>query len=258
MHAEFGLSLGTLYAFLLVLFRVSGVVVLVPLPGFGSGPGMARIVFALSLTLCLFPAWPPLAIGTPPPMGVLAGWAVAETAFGMLIGLAVAFLAEGFQLAAQFINLQAGYSYASAVDPNSQADSTVLQLFTQLTSSLLFFSLGLDRQVVRIFAASFEWFPVGSFPLTIQSADGVVRLGAGMFLTGLKLAMPVIALLLLIDIALSLFGRMQAQIQLLTLAFPIKMLTALAILPVLAAVMPAVLERAAGQTFTSLLHILRP
>ena len=258
MHAEVGLSLATLYGFLLVLFRVSGVMVLVPLPGFGSGPSMARIVFALTLTFCLFPVWPVLNITAPPSMATFAGWAVAEVAFGMLVGLAVAFLAEGFQLAAQLINLQAGYSYASAVDPNSEADSTVLQLFMQLMSSLLFFSLGLDRQVVRIFAGSFQWFPVGSLPAASQSAEGLLRLGTAMFVTGLKLAMPVIALLLLADIALSLFGRMQAQLQLLSLAFPIKMLTALAILMALAAVLPAILERAAAQTFEDLLHILRP
>ncbi|MGH9663306.1 MAG: flagellar biosynthetic protein FliR, partial [Bryobacteraceae bacterium] len=211
-----------------------------------------------ALTLCLFPVWPVLSIGAPPPMAVLAGWAIAEAAFGMLVGLAVSFLAEGFQLAAQLVNLQAGYSYASAVDPNSEADSTVLQLFMQLTSSLLFFSLGLDRQVIRIFASSFQWFPVGSFPLATQSAEGIIRLGTAMFVTGLKLAMPVIALLLLVDIALSLFGRMQAQLQLLSLAFPIKMLTALAILTALAAVLPAILERAAAQTFEDLLHVLRP
>ena len=40
-----------------------------------------------------------------------------------------------------------------------------------------------------------------------------------MLTTGLRLAMPVIALLLLLDVALALLGRMQQQLQLLSLAF---------------------------------------
>ncbi|MEO7142161.1 MAG: flagellar biosynthetic protein FliR, partial [Bryobacteraceae bacterium] len=212
---------------------------------------------SLALTLCLFPVWPKLDVTAPPPLPLLAAWVIAEATFGILVGLAVAFLVEGFELAAQIINLQAGYSYASALDPNSQADSTVLQLFAQLTAGLLFFALGLDRQVIRIFAGSFAWFPVGSFPVTMRSVDGVVRLGAGMFVTGMKLAMPVVALLMLVDLALALFGRMQAQLQLLTLAFPIKMLAALALLATMTALMPAILADAAQRNFEELLRILR-
>jgi flagellar biosynthetic protein FliR len=127
----------------------------------------------------------------------------------------------------------------------------------QLTSSLLFFSLGLDRQVIRIFADSFRWFPAGSLPLDLASAAGFVRLSAGMFVTGVKLAMPVVGLLLLADLAMALFGRMQAQLQLLTLSFPVKMLAAIALLTALVPLMPAVLESAAGRSFEGLIEILR-
>ena len=48
-----------------------------------------------------------------------------------------------------------------------------------------------------------------------------------MFSVGLRLALPVVALLVMVDVALALLGRLNPQLQLLSLAFPVKMLTAL-------------------------------
>ena len=51
---------------------------------------------------------------------------------------------------------QAGYAYASTIDPNTEADSGVLLVFAQLMAGMLFFALGLDREVLRLFAQSLD------------------------------------------------------------------------------------------------------
>jgi flagellar biosynthetic protein FliR len=192
MRAEAAIPLFTLFGFLLVLARVASALVFVPLPGVKHGPELARIVFALGFTVVLFPQWPKLeAI---PMMGQLAGWLVLEAAFGIMIGLAVSFLTEAFLVGAQVVGLPAGYAYASVVDPQTQADSGVLLVLAQLTSGMLFFALGLDREVLRIFARSLEVYPPGALALPQRSAEAVVRLGAGIFSTGLRLAMPALVL----------------------------------------------------------------
>jgi flagellar biosynthetic protein FliR len=73
-----------------------------------------------------------------------------------------------------------------------------------------------------------------------------------MFSTGLRLALPVVALLILIDFALALVGRVQQQLQLLSLAFPVKMAAALALLAALAPVVPKLFGTAAEQTLSVL------
>ncbi len=73
-----------------------------------------------------------------------------------------------------------------------------------------------------------------------------------MFSTGLRLAMPVIVLLMLVDIALALLGRIHEQLQLLTLAFPVKMLATLAFLAVIAVFFLPVFRSAAERTFSVL------
>jgi flagellar biosynthetic protein FliR len=250
-----GLPLSTLYAFLLVLARVAGLITFLPVPGFRNAPDMLRVCLALAVTFALFPVWPALPNALPS-LGELTAWAFAEAGFGLVMGLAVAFLTETFQVATQVLGLQAGYGYATTIDPTSQADAGVLQVVTLLISGLLFLTLGLDRQLFRVLAASFEKFPAGSWAPSAASLDGIVRLGAGMFSLGLRVAMPVVALLLLLDISLAVLGRMQQQLQLLSLAFPLKMLAALALLSALPPVFGRIFESAAARTLSALWQVV--
>ena len=254
MRAELALPVPTLYGFLLVLTRVGAALVFVPLPGVRQGPEAARVVLALSLTIVLFPEWP--AIDAIPSMGQLTGWLLAEATLGILFGVLVGFLAEAMQVAAQAVGLEAGFAYASMVDPQTQADSGVLLVFAQLAAGMLFFSLGLDREVVRAFARSLETFPPGAVLAPAPAMEVLLRLGGGMFSTGIRLALPCPALLALVDISLALVGRLNAQLQLLTLAFPLKMLAAVLVLAWLMPVFPRVLGAYGDQIMSGLRAVI--
>ena len=248
MPGNLSLPVGTLYAFLLVLARVSGALVFVPLPGVKAAPEPARAALSVACTLALFGRWPAVeASGVTP--GVLAGWALAEAAVGIAIGLSVAIVLEAFALAAQVLGLQAGYAYASTIDPNTEADSGVLLVFAQLLAGMLFFAAGLDRELLRLFAQSLERVPVGAYVFGPSSPEVLIRLGAVLFSTGVRLALPVVALLIMVDVALALLGRLNSQLQLLSLAFPAKMLTALLVLSWVAALFPRVLYELSGQAW---------
>jgi flagellar biosynthetic protein FliR len=170
--------------------------------------------------------------------------------------VAVSFLLEGVQMAAQMIGLQAGYSFASTIDPTTQADTTSLQLVAQLLGGSLFFALGFDRQVVRILAHSLESNPAGTYTLNGSTVDAITRLGSAIFVTGLQLAAPVLALLLLLDITFAVLGRLQPQLQLLSLSFSIKMLVGMAFLTAILSFFPAVFAKAGAATLHTLQGVL--
>jgi flagellar biosynthesis protein FliR len=248
MGGNLVLSTATLLGFLLTLARVAGAFVFVPLPGIGSVINPARVMLAFSIAIALFPKWPH--ITAYPSVGTLVMWLVVEASLGIGIGLSVAFVTEAFTMGAQMMSLQAGYSFASTFDPNTQADSGVLVVFTQLTTGMLFFASGLDREVIRIFARSMDTYPAGSFLLTRGAAMQVVSAGSTIFSTGFRLALPIIAVMVMIDIALALLGRVNAQLHLTTVAFPVKMLVCLAMLGWLGLLFP-VLFRAQSNTTLS-------
>ena len=175
--------------------------------------------------------------------GVLGG------GIGLATGLAVSFLIEAVTMAAQAVSTQAGFAFASTVDPNTEADSTVLILIAQLTAAMLFFALGLDRQLLSILARSLETHPPGAITSSRASAEALVMLGSGIFTTGLRLALPLMALLFLIDLSVGLLGRLSSQLQLIALAFPAKMLAAVAALSVLVLLIPQVFQQSASVVF---------
>ena len=90
MPANATLSLTSLYGFLLVLARVAGAFVFLPIPGMNAGPQAARVVLALAMTVALYPSWPAVDVAG---AGAISGFVIAEAAFGITVGLAVAFVA---------------------------------------------------------------------------------------------------------------------------------------------------------------------
>ncbi|HUB82908.1 MAG TPA: flagellar biosynthetic protein FliR [Bryobacteraceae bacterium] len=246
---------GTLYAFLLVLARVSGALVFVPLPGINAGPQPARVALALGMTLSLYSRWPLVNVEAVSGMR-MAGWVAAEASVGVAIGVSVGIVLETFTLAAQILGLPAGYAYAQTIDPTTEADSGILLVIAQLFAGLLFFALGLDSEVIRLFAQSLEKVPPGALVLKPASVPPLIHLGAGLFAVGVRLALPVVALLAMVDFALALMGRLNQQLHLLSLAFPAKMLTALLVLSWIVILFPRVLWEFSGQAWMAARQML--
>jgi len=255
MPASLTINLPTLYGFLLVLARVAGAFVFVPIPGMKDAPQAARIVVALAMTVALYSKWPAVDAGVTG-AGRVVGFLVAEAAFGITVGLAVAFLTEALTFAAQLVSTQAGFSFASTVDPTTQADSNVMTVFAQLGAGLMFFTLGLDREILKIFARSLESSPPGAFALTPALAESVIRLGGEALSVGVRLGLPVMALLILVDLSLALLGRLNAQLQLLSMAFPAKMMTALVLLAWMTAVYPRIYAAFAARIWSTVQQLV--
>ena len=236
----------------LLVARTAGLVTFVPLPGNRQFPALPKAVLALTLAVSLLP----LARGVrdvgflnePSALLTLTGLIISEAVFGLAVGVAVAFLLEVFGLAAQILGFQAGYSYVNMIDPTTQVDASILNVIFALLGSLLFFAFDLHLFVVRAFAASLESWPLGHFETRPADALMVVQLGGSVFETAVRAAFPVMAVLLLIDLTLGLLNQVNSRLQLLTLAFPAKIIGAVAILYPVALLAPRLFYTLAEQT----------
>jgi flagellar biosynthetic protein FliR len=241
--------------FLLVLTRLGLAFIFVPLPGVRSVPEVVRAMLILSMAAVMVPVLP-ASFELPASPAAFARALAGEALYGLAVGVVIAFLGEVLTFAMQAFALQAGYAYASSIDPNSEADSGVLLIFALLVSNLLFFSFGGHHLVIRAFARSLDVWPVGAAAASIAWADAVIRLGGSILELSIRLALPVAGLLLLAEIALGVVSRIQSQLQLLSLAFPVKMLGTLAALAALAPMWVAVYRRAFDQSAATLERML--
>ena len=241
----------TLVETLPAMARLGSILLFVPVPGMRALPESARVVLILSLGWMLAPHISRVRIDQLSPASIVANVA-REATFGVALGVVIAFMAETLVFAVQCIVMQAGFSYASTIDPNSEADSSVLQIFYQLFANVLFFTLGGDALVLRACSqqlGNYSW----AAPPSNNLAHSLIASGAAMMELGLRLAAPLAAFLLLCDLTLAVLGRMHSQLQLLSMGFPIKMLCALFLLAALGPMATSIYQRALNQA-ASVLH----
>jgi flagellar biosynthesis protein FliR len=244
-----------LMQFLLLLCRTAGLLVFIPIPGLRSAVEIHRLVLAGLFAFLLLPHAPPAAVNVYSLPAVLAA-ALSEAGLGVCLGLAVSVIQEGILLGAQMAGLQAGYSYASTIDPNSNADTAILQVLLNLGVALMFLALGLDTVLFRFLLDSARELPAGAWKPTLAHAGVLIQLLQSLFTEAIRTAIPVIGLLLLLDVAMSLLSRMQPQLQLLSLSFPVKMLAALLIFASLTTLLPGQVARGADRAFAAVRYLV--
>src|SRR4051794_31300267 len=256
MHGELTISISTVLGFGLTLARLLGLFIFLPWPGAQAGPSMARVAFALACTMALQAKCP--VVNGVPGIATLIALLAGEAAIGLFAGVATAWMGEMFTMGAQALSVQAGYSFASTFDPNTQADSGILQIFAQLTAGLLFFATGMHRELIRIFAASIETCPPGSFAVSASLVQVLVRIGTEVFTLALRIALPVIGLMFVVDLAMGVVGRVNSQMQMISLSFPVKMLVALAMLASLLTVFPLLYKQESAHVLQAIREHVRP
>ena len=143
----------------------------------------ARVALALGFTWRCRPRWPAVD-GASVTAGMLAGWVAAEAALGTRHrDLRSAIVLEAFALAAQILRAcRPDMRTPRPSIPTREADSGVLLVFAQLMAGMLFFALGLDREVLRLFAQSLDRSSAGRVRARhAPSAEAIIRLGVELF-----------------------------------------------------------------------------
>jgi flagellar biosynthesis protein FliR len=202
--------------FVLCLARVGTVLGFSLFQLFPAMPPASKAAFAVSIALLLSHS---LTIDQPLSFATL----LPEFVLGLSLGWISTLLADWAAMAAQFISLQAGFSYASAIDPSSQADSGLLPAMAKGAALLLFFALGFDQHLMVALVKSDQSFPVGAFADTPLSPR-ITAVLAEVFSLAVRLALPTIMLLVLVDLALAILGQIHQQLQLPNLTFPLKLM----------------------------------
>jgi len=230
----------TLAGLLLGTCRAAGFVMLAPPFNSRGIPAPVKGALALALSVALLhKVTADLPAITP---GFLIVSALTEVAIGAGLGFIVQLLFTAVQMAGDLIDMTGGFSLQPAYDPMAMTvTSNVGRLHYMLASTLLFTSGG-HMMLVRGFATSYEGLPVGGNVPTEQLGHVLLTALSMMFLAALQIAGPLVAVLLLADVALALLSKAAPALNIFQLGFPVKIMITLSLLGLTFPLLPPALD----------------
>jgi flagellar biosynthetic protein FliR len=233
-------SEATLVALLLGTARATGFVLMAP--PFNSRsiavPVKAAFALALSVTMSAHIAATLPAI-TP---GFLAVTALTEVVIGAALGFVVQVLFTAVQMAGDIIDVTGGFSLQPAYDPLAMTQNAAIGRLHYLLAITLLFTSGGHLLIVKGFATSYQGLPLGGAVPAAQLAHVMLTAFTMMFVAALQIAGPMVAVLLLADVALALMSRAAPALNIFQMGFPVKIMLTLTMLGLTFPLLPAALD----------------
>jgi flagellar biosynthetic protein FliR len=225
-----GIENGPVFALLAV--RLGGLLLAAPLFGSPAVPVMVRGALAFVLAFLFAPL-----AGSPPAGEWTAGAfllaAGAEAGIGLLIGFTASLLFAAVKLAGHLADQDMGISVATTLDPTSDEPIAVVSQFQTLLALVVYLLINGHHILLGAVAESLRALPVGSGLAASGASPGLVGDMAGrLFVVGLGLAIPALATLLLVTVAMALLARTVPEMNLLALGYPMRTLVGMVVLAV--------------------------
>lgn len=210
-------------AFIFPLSRILGFIATAPLWSSNGVPRRTRLILGLAIAVALTPSLPIMPAVQPASLSGL--WIMGQQMLiGIGMGFAVKIVFTAFDLAGEFIGTQMGLGFATFYDPQNSAQTPVIAEFTNLLALLLFLSMNGHLLYLATLAQSFSAIPVSAVPIGAGSWLNLAELGGKIFSAGLLLSLPVMAALMITNVALAVLTRAAPQLNLFALGFPLTLI----------------------------------
>ncbi len=211
---------GVAAALVLTALRVGGLLLIAPAWSAQSVPMRLRTALLVIFAVLLLPA--AKANVQLESLRITPATFLSETAVGFVIGMSAALVIGAAEFAGELMTVTIGLSGAAIFDPINNTQGAILQQFMQLLALVLVLIGGGHLIMLQAVAQSFSSMPLGA-PIDLGGGFHAVVLAArSIFFTGVQFASPVIAAVLLMNLALAVLGRAAPQLNIMSLAFPLQ------------------------------------
>jgi len=194
-------------------------------PVFGASyvPPRVRIVLAGALTLVALPLLPPVEGLT-----VLSADGIITTVEQIIIGVALGFalqlMFDALTLGGQIIANGMGLGFAFNIDPLRGVTTPALGQFYSLLGVLVFLSLDGHIALIDTLITSFRGLPIGPRGFGPAALQSLADWGDQLFLGALRVALPGMTALLVINLAFGVMARAAPALNLFAVGFPITLI----------------------------------
>ncbi|WP_159917585.1 flagellar biosynthetic protein FliR [Pantoea sp. 18069] len=212
-----------------------------------SIPMRAKVGLAFLVAVCAqatLVGQPVVSVNSSDALGTL----VQQIVVGLAIGFAVRLVFAALEVAGELIGLQMGLNFASFFDPASNAQISAISRFFVQIGTLMFVVINGHLLLLMAVVKSFESFPVDGNFMESLAQMRIYEMGSAVFASAFWIALPMIAMLLFVNLALGIISRVAPQMNIYAVGFPVTLTAGLigivATLPMLEQPLMALLQRA--------------
>jgi flagellar biosynthetic protein FliR len=207
--------------FILVVFRLAGMMLYAPLFGSARIPRRIRLMLALVLAAAFAQGVKPV-VSFPDTTWGLAIGIGGEMAFGLAMGMVMSFVFVAVQWAGEIVSQQMGFSLGGVIDPEYGGQSSVMGDLYFMFTLVIFLLIGGHRTMVRGIRASFDTLPLLSLGVNHNLLKTLLDLLQAATILAIQLAAPTLVTLLIVDLVLGLIGRTMPQMNVMSAALSVR------------------------------------
>lgn len=126
-------------------------------------------------------------------------------------------------IAAENISMTMGMGFATMTDPINGGQVAVVGQFFMVLASLLFLAFNGHLAAIEMLAESFRVLPISTVGLPGEGIWNLLSWVSHMFVGALAIALPAIAALLSVNLAMGVITRAAPQLNIFSIGFPITM-----------------------------------
>jgi flagellar biosynthesis protein FliR len=200
------------------LGRVGGLCLIAPVLGASMIPARIRVGLVLVLTLVLAPL-APAAVDPLSAPGVAT--MVSQILIGASVGFVLKLVFEAVAFGGQLVGQGMSLGFAEVVNPGGGGSTPVLSQFYTVLVTLLFLALNGHLKLIELLANSFHTLPPGPTALSPEGLHAVVLFGGQLFAGAVRVALPAVTALLVVNIGFAAISRAAPSMNLFAVGFPI-------------------------------------
>jgi flagellar biosynthetic protein FliR len=239
---------------LIPLVRILGFVAIAPFFGNQAISMPIKVAMGILLAMMIAPAAPVM-----PTVDLLSLRGILIIAEQMIIGLAIGLMMQiifsAIEMAGQISGMTMGFGFATSYDPQSAGSTIVISQLMGILALLVFLSMNGHLIMISALLESFYAFPVTAEPRMIDGMT-IAIWGAKLFSISLQLSLPIVATLLITNLALGILTKSSPQLNIFGIGFPITLcvgfLVIMLMLPTMAAPYQYILEQGMAASKTML------
>ena len=212
--------------------RISGLIIAAPLAWLNA-PLRVRGSLVLALAFVVHGSQPGSRV---PDSLIEVVWsAVTEFALGAAMGLVVRFIVAMAEVAGEAMAPMLGLGVAQLFDAGSRSNQNILTSILRYVAILLALATGVHRLLLEAVLSSFRLVPTGTIRVPAAGFGVLWELSAQVLVVGVRIALPLIAILFIVQITLAFVSRAAPQLQVFSVGFAIAtavgLTTLVAVLP---------------------------